>query len=141
MLPFIGYHAGDYLKHWLDIGASSVSEKLPKIYYVNWFRKDENGKFLWPGYGENSRVLKWIFERAEGTAGAVSTPIGMMPRPEDLDLSGLSVSPEAISELLRVDREAWSREAEAIGVYYQMYGDRLPSALIDELNALKRRLQ
>jgi len=140
MLPFIGYHAGDYLQHWLDVGAAHDPAKLPKIYYVNWFRKDTDGKFLWPGYGENGRILKWIFERADGTAGAVDTPIGKMPRPEDLDLSGLDVRPETMRALLAVDLVLWRREAESIQKYFEIFGDRLPAALAEELDSLKKRL-
>jgi len=140
MLPFIGYHAGDYLKHWLDVGAAHDPLKLPKIYHVNWFRKDADGKFLWPGYGENSRILKWIFERADGTAGAIDTPIGKMPRPADLDLAGLDIHPETMRALLSVDAEAWRREADSIEKYYGIFGDRLPAALTVELASLKKRL-
>ncbi len=140
MLPFIGYHAGDYLQHWLDVGASRDPAKLPKIYSVNWFRKDQHGKYLWPGYGENSRILKWIFDRAEGTADAVETPIGRMPRPEDLDLAGLDLRPETTQALLSVDADAWRRETESIQRYYRIFGDRLPAALTEELESLKRRL-
>jgi len=141
MLPFIGYHAGDYLRHWLDVGAAHEAANLPKIYYVNWFRKDASGRFMWPGYGENSRVLKWIFERAEGTAKAVRTPIGMMPAPQDLDLSGLEVPPETMAALLSVDRDEWRKEADAIERYFETYGERLPAALDAELAALRQRLQ
>ncbi|MFA5006204.1 MAG: phosphoenolpyruvate carboxykinase (GTP) [Candidatus Izemoplasmatales bacterium] len=140
MLPFIGYHAGDYLAHWLEVGAAHPAAVLPRIYYVNWFRKDDGGRFMWPGYGENSRILKWIFERAEGTAGAVETPIGRMPLPGDLDLTGLDVSAETMTALLSVDVPAWRREADAVEKYYEIYGDRLPPGLRAELLALKRRL-
>lgn len=140
MLPFIGYHAGDYLRHWLDVGAAHPGERLPRIYYVNWFRKDESGRFLWPGYGENGRILKWIFERADGAVGAVDTPIGRMPRPSDLDLTGLSVAPETMRSLLSVDVEAWRREADDIETYFRIYGDRLPHELVEELGALRSRL-
>ncbi|MFH0992782.1 MAG: phosphoenolpyruvate carboxykinase (GTP) [bacterium] len=140
MLPFIGYHAGDYLQHWLDIGVAHEADKLPKIYYVNWFRKNAAGQYLWPGYGENSRILKWIFARADGLAPAIDTPIGRMPRPEDLDLSGLDIAEDTIAQLLAIDRDSWLKETEAIERYYERYGDRLPPGLRAELENLKKRL-
>jgi phosphoenolpyruvate carboxykinase (GTP) len=140
MLPFIGYHIGDYLQHWLDIGHHTDASKLPKIFYVNWFRKDENGKFLWPGYGENSRILKWIFERNHGNVHANRTAIGLIPDPKDLDLKGIHVSDEAIKTLLSVNNEEWLKETESIGTYYQTIGDKLPKALVQELADLISRL-
>src|SRR5206468_869438 len=112
MLPFIGYHAGDYFRHWIEMakghgdGAGDAS-KLPHIYYVNWFRRGDDGRFLWPGFGENSRVLKWVIERIEGTVAAVETPIGRVPTPESLDTDGLDMSPEDLAEVLRVDVDEW----------------------------------
>jgi len=141
MLPFCGYHICDYLQHWLDMGEKTDSDKLPKIFYVNWFRKDKDGKFLWPGFGENSRVLKWIFERVSGEAEAVKTPIGYMPTVDSIDLNGLDVSREDMEELLRVDKELWMKEAESITEYYAKFGDKLPKELAGQLDALKRRLQ
>jgi len=141
MLPFCGYHMGDYFAHWLRIGVSADPEKLPKIYYVNWFRKDANGKFLWPGFGENSRVLKWICERTLGTAAAIDTPIGRLPGPGALDLSGLELAPGALDELLRVDRDDWMAEVPLIRDHFQRFGDRLPAALKVEVDRLEERLK
>jgi phosphoenolpyruvate carboxykinase (GTP) len=140
MLPFCGYHMGDYFKHWLDMGKKTDGRNLPKIFYVNWFRKTSDGKWLWPGYGENSRVLKWIYERIEGTGKAVETPIGYVPAPGAIDLSGLNVSAQDMAELLRVDVDAWLQEVESIKKHYSQFGDRLPQGLRDELNALEQRL-
>ncbi|HHU12107.1 MAG TPA: phosphoenolpyruvate carboxykinase (GTP) [Clostridiaceae bacterium] len=140
MLPFIGYHVGDYLNHWLDIGKASDKSRLPKIFYVNWFRKDEDGRWLWPGFGENSRVLKWIVERCAGKAGAKTTPIGYMPRPEDLDLFGLDISRDDMDKLLDVDVAAWKQEALSIRRHFDGYGEKMPQALYDELDKLEARL-
>ncbi len=140
MLPFCGYHMGDYFAHWLKFGATSGA-KLPGIYYVNWFRKSAEGKFLWPGYGENSRVLKWIFERVTGTGQAVETPIGRLPAPGALDLSGLTVPEAALSELLRVDVDGWLAEVPLMKQHFEKFGARLPSGLREELGALEQRLQ
>ena len=114
---------------------------MPKIYYVNWFRKSADGKFLWPGFGENSRVLKWVFERCEGTANAVETPIGNLPSVADLDLTSLDVSSEAMAELLSVDVEAWLKELPGIREHYAQFGDKIPAALQAEVEALEKRLQ
>ena len=140
MLPFCGYHMGDYFAHWLKVGAKADAAKLPRIFNVNWFRKDANGKFLWPGYGENSRVLKWVFERVHGTAKAVDTPIGRLPAPGSLDLSGLSLPETAIAELLKVDVERWSNELPLIREHFAKFGSKLPKGLSDELSALEQRL-
>ena len=140
MLPFCGYHMGDYFKHWLDIGKKTDVKNLPRIFYVNWFRKTSDGKWLWPGYGENSRVLKWICERIDGTGKAVETPIGYVPAPGAIDLSGLNVSEQDMAELLRVDVNAWRQEVESIKKHYSQFGDRLPQGLRDELKALEQRL-
>jgi phosphoenolpyruvate carboxykinase (GTP) len=139
MLPFCGYHMGDYFQHWIKMGEKGGS-KMPKIFYVNWFRKSPEGKFLWPGYADNSRVLKWIFERCEGTTDAVDTPIGKLPAQGALDLDGLNVSPEAMSELLRVDAEGWKAELPSIREHFATFGAKLPQALNDELSALEQRL-
>jgi phosphoenolpyruvate carboxykinase (GTP) len=140
MLPFIGYHAGDYFQHWIDIGKSADSVKLPKIFYVNWFRKDDDGKFVWPGYGENGRVLKWAIERLEGTAAAVETPIGHVPTPESLDTTGLDMTPQALARCLEVDAEEWRAEVPGIQEWFDKIGDKTPSMLRVELDGLKARL-
>ncbi|MDR2338213.1 MAG: phosphoenolpyruvate carboxykinase (GTP) [Deltaproteobacteria bacterium] len=142
MLPFCGYNMGDYFKHWLNIGKKTDQDKLPKIFYVNWFRKDANGKFLWPGFGENSRVLKWICERIDGTAKANETAIGYVPEKDALDLSGLAgfENNSALDELLKVDKEQWLKEIELIKEHYTKFGDRLPEELKTELNNLESRL-
>jgi phosphoenolpyruvate carboxykinase (GTP) len=140
MLPFCGYNMGDYFAHWLKIGKKADSDKLPKIYYVNWFRQDENGKFLWPGYGENSRVLKWIFERIEGKAQAIDTPIGRLPADGALDVSGLKIGPEALKRLLTVDLDGWTKEVPSIKEHFAKFGDRLPSEMNDEVKKLEERL-
>ena len=140
MLPFCGYDMGSYFAHWLRIGATQGA-KMPKIFLVNWFRKDEKGKFLWPGYGENSRVLKWIFERCDGTANAVDTPLGRLPRPEDLDIKGLDIPAANLSKLLNVDVEGWLGEIPLIHQFFDQFGNRLPKALRDEVNRLEQRLK
>ncbi|NLJ67295.1 MAG: phosphoenolpyruvate carboxykinase (GTP), partial [Clostridiales bacterium] len=140
MLPFCGYHMGDYLKHWLKIGEKADPEKLPKLFYVNWFRKDDEGNWLWPGFGENSRVLKWIFERTSGEGKAVKTPIGYMPTADAIDTDGLDVSEKDMNELLAVDKEKWLQEVESIKEYYKIYGERLPEELAKQLAALEERL-
>jgi len=140
MLPFCGYHMGDYFAHWLRIGTATDPSKLPRIYYVNWFRRDMEGNFLWPGYGENSRVLKWIFERANGTAEAVDTPIGRLPQPGSLDTSGLDLAPGALDKLLEMDMEGWVNEVPLIKSHFDNFGHRLPKELRDELNRLEERL-
>jgi len=139
MLPFCGYNMGDYFAHYLKIGEREGA-KLPRIYYVNWFRTDENGKFLWPGYGENSRVLKWIFERCDGVAHAVESPIGRIPSPADLDVSGLNVSTENLATLLSVDVDGWLEEIPLIRDHFHKFGTHLPQGLERELNALEDRL-
>ncbi len=140
MLPFCGYHMGDYFAHWLKLGAQADASKLPRIFYVNWFRKGADGKFLWPGYGENSRVLKWVVERVQGTGKAVETPIGRLPAPGALDLDGVAVSEAAVQELLRVDVEGWSNEVPLMKAHFDKFGAKLPQGLRDELAALESRL-
>jgi phosphoenolpyruvate carboxykinase (GTP) len=140
MLPFIGYHAGDYFQHWLDVGKSADAEKLPQIFYVNWFRKDENGDFLWPGYGENSRVLKWIIERVEGKAAAEETVIGLVPAQGALDVEGLGIRPELVAKALAVDPEEWKAEVPLIEEWFAAIGEKTPSTLLTELDGLKARL-
>jgi phosphoenolpyruvate carboxykinase (GTP) len=141
MLPFCGYNMGDYFKHWLSMAGRTDPAKLPRIYFVNWFRKDARGKFLWPGYGENSRVLKWIVERLEGKVGAVDTPIGRTPDKESLDTAGLNLSDDQLSALLKVDPEVWKEEAALIPPDYAKFGDRLPEALWEQHRALLERLE
>lgn len=140
MLPFIGYHIGDYLQHWLDIGKTSNDALLPKIYYVNWFRRDAENHYLWPGFGHNSRVLKWIFERCDGKAPAQPTPIGNIPIKEAIDIRGLPMKSEALDKLLEVDIDLWMQEVESIKAYYDSIGPKLPQELIDELQKLETRL-
>jgi len=141
MLPFCGYNMGDYFQHWVNIGRRSSAENLPKIFCVNWFRKTDGGKWLWPGYGENSRVLKWVFERCEGTGAAEKTAIGYMPPVGAIDRGGLSgVSDDDMNALLSVDREEWLKEVELIKEHYGKFGDKLPAALSDQLSALQQRL-
>jgi phosphoenolpyruvate carboxykinase (GTP) len=139
MLPFCGYHMGDYFAHWLKMGEKGGA-KMPKIFYVNWFRKNGDGKFMWPGYSENARVLKWIFERCDGTAKAVDTPIGKLPAEGSLDVSGLKVAPEDVKELTKVDKEGWKAELPLIKEHFAIFGAKLPKALKDELAALEKRL-
>jgi phosphoenolpyruvate carboxykinase (GTP) len=141
MLPFCGYHMADYFGHWLGLGERPDASKLPKVFYVNWFRKDEDGRFLWPGFGENSRVLAWIFRRCEGTAEAVETPIGLVPAPGAIDTEGLEVSPEDMAKLLEVDVGDWRKELPAIHQHFARFGDRLPAALREQLADLERRLE
>jgi len=139
MKPFCGYNMGDYFQHWLNMG-DRLGSAAPRIFYVNWFRKTAEGKWLWPGYGENSRVLKWMCERVAGQASAVATPIGLMPTVDDLDLSGLDVSPESVRELLRVDVEAMRAEVPDLRSHFDQFGDRLPARLETQLRSLETRL-
>ena len=140
MLPFCGYNMGDYFAHWLKIGKATDESKLPKIFYVNWFRKSPEGKFLWPGFGENSRVLKWVVERLSGTADAQDTPIGFVPTAESLDLEGLDIPAEDVATLLSVDTETWKQEAALIPEHFESFGDHLPKELWAEYEALLARL-
>lgn len=141
MLPFCGYNMGDYFAHWLEMGGNTDASKLPKIFYVNWFRKDADGGWLWPGFGENSRVLKWIVERVTGHGEAVETPIGYLPESGAIDTSGLDVTDEQMTELLEVDVEEWLNEIESIREHYARFEETLPEALSDELAALEARLR
>lgn len=140
MLPFCGYNMADYFAHWLEVGGSADPEKLPKIFFVNWFRRDDEGRFLWPGYGENSRVLKWVFERVAGTASAVETPIGNLPTPDALDTTGLDVTDEDMTALLTVDTEGWREALPQIREHYAAFGDKLPAALTGRLDQLESAL-
>ena len=139
MLPFMGYNVCDYLQHWLDIGEATSADKLPKIFYVNWFRKDKSGKWLWPGFGENSRVLKWIFERTDGVGKANKTAIGYMPTEDALDVSGLDVSAGDMKELLSLSKEEWQAEVTSIKEHYAKYG-RMPAELVKQLEGLEERV-
>ena len=141
MLPFFGYNVCDYLQHWLNIGEKTSADKLPKIFYVNWFRKDQDGKWLWPGFGDNSRVLKWIFERTSGEGKSVKTAIGYMPTEDALDLTGLSgVTETDMKELLKVDKNEWLNEVVSIREHYAKYGEKLPKELAKQLDELEARL-
>ena len=140
MLPFVGYNAGDYFAHWIDVGKAADAVKLPKIFYVNWFRRDEQGNFVWPGFGENIRVLKWALERIEGKAAAVDTPIGRVPTPESLDVEGLDVSADELATALTVNADEWKNELASIEEWFEKIGTSLPSSLHDELASLRQRL-
>jgi phosphoenolpyruvate carboxykinase (GTP) len=139
MLPFCGYHMGDYFKHWLEMGETG-GDKMPRIFYVNWFRKNEQGKFVWPGFGENSRVLKWVFERCAGTTDATETPIGLLPTEDALDTNGLDVSDADMKVLMAVETENWKAELPSIEEHFAKFGDKLPQGLRDELDGLRERL-
>ena len=143
MLPFCGYNMADYFRHWLNMG--KIIKNQPKIFHVNWFRTDKNGQFIWPGYGENLRVLEWIIERcskdiADDTK-AIKTPIGYVPSVEDLDLEGLDISKSSINELLKIDNSQWLEEAEQIREFYSQFKEKLPNELNEELNNLIKRLK
>jgi phosphoenolpyruvate carboxykinase (GTP) len=140
MLPFIGYHAGDYLSHWIEMGKRHDAAKMPAVFLVNWFRRDEDGGFLWPGFGENSRVLKWVVERLAGTAEAVETPIGYVPTPDALDTAGLDLTPTRLERVLAVDSGEWRAEVPLIAEWFERFGDDLPAVLWTELDALRARL-
>ncbi|CAJ1493079.1 phosphoenolpyruvate carboxykinase (GTP) [[Mycobacterium] kokjensenii] len=140
MLPFIGYNVGDYMQHWIDTGKNADESKLPKVFFVNWFRRGDDGRFLWPGFGENSRVLKWVIERVEGKAAGQETPIGTVPSAADLDLNGLDVPAADVEQALLVDAEEWRAELPLIEEWFEFIGDKLPTGLRDELEALKQRL-
>jgi phosphoenolpyruvate carboxykinase (GTP) len=140
MLPFCGYHMGDYFGHWLEIGRRAPRDRLPRLFMVNWFRRDGDGRFLWPGFGENSRVLAWVFDRCDGAASAVDTPIGRLPTPDALDTRGLDVTASDLAALLSVDSDAWTAEIARIDEHFATFGDRLPDELRDELDGLAKRL-
>ena len=140
MLPFCGYNMADYFAHWLDVGASVDPEKLPKIFYVNWFRKDEDGRWLWPGYGENSRVLSWVFDRAGGEGEAEETPIGFIPAPGSIDTEGMDISAEDMDKLLAVDLDDWRAEVPSIREHYAKFGDKIPATLTAEVDRLEQQL-
>jgi len=139
MIPFCGYNMGDYFAHWLKTGEELKNR--PRIYHVNWFRVDDKGKFLWPGFGDNLRVLEWIIKRCDGQADAQKTPIGYLPFKNDLDLEGLDITDKEMEELLKVDKTEWNAEAEDIKSFYDKFGDRIPSRMLEELDSLKKRLE
>lgn len=141
MLPFIGYNAGDYLSHWIDMGKNNDAAKMPKIFYVNWFRRDEDGGFLWPGFGENSRVLKYVVDRLEGKVEAIDTPIGYVPAPGALDVEGLDVTDEQLAKASAVNVDEWKAEIPQITEWFEKFGDKLPAVLWTELDGLKARLE
>jgi phosphoenolpyruvate carboxykinase (GTP) len=140
MLPFIGYNAGDYFAHWINVGKGADASKLPEIFYVNWFRRDADGGFLWPGFGENSRVLKWVVDRLEGTTGTVETAIGLVPTAGALDIDGLNMTLDQVQAALAVDPEEWKAEIPLIEEWFDKIGDTVPTSLRDELDSLKLRL-
>lgn len=140
MLPFCGYHMGEYFNHWIKFGQKNHNAQLPKIFYVNWFRKSKEGEFLWPGYGENMRVLKWMFERTEGSKQALETPIGFIPSEGALDLAGLKIPNASMQALFAIDQEAWKNEAQELRHYFTLFENKLPLELKEELNQLEKRL-
>src|SRR4029077_7826345 len=139
MLPFCGYNMADYFAHWLKLGQREGA-KLPRVFYVNWFRKDADGKFLWPGFGENSRVLEWVFRRCEGEAEAVETPIGMLPTEGEINTEGLEISAEAIQQLLSVATELVRAQLPQVQAHLAKFGERLPAEVGEQLAALEQRL-
>jgi len=141
MLPFLGYNVGDYFAHWIDIGKQSDESKMPKIFFVNWFRRGDDGRFLWPGFGENSRVMKWVIERIEGRANGRTTPIGIVPSADDLDLSGLDVDKADVDAALEVNVDEWRQEIPLIEEWFEFVGEKLPTGIKDEFDALKHRIE
>ena len=139
MLPFCGYHMGDYFGHWIEMGSKIPSDKQPKFFNVNWFRQDENGNFVWPGFGDNMRVLDWMVKRIEGTVDAKETAIGYVPYAKDINLDGCDCSLETLESILEVDNAAWAKEAEGIKEFYTKFGDKLPKELAKECDALIKR--
>jgi len=142
MIPFCGYNMANYFGHWLDVGKATDPRKLPDIFFVNWFKKSPEGKFLWPGFGENSRVLKWIFERshAKSEEGAVKTPIGYVPKEGALDISGLGLKPEVMKELFKIDKAEWQSDLASLRKFLSQFGDNVPKGIVEETNALEQRL-
>jgi phosphoenolpyruvate carboxykinase (GTP) len=139
MLPFCGYHMGDYFGHWLRTGRRAGA-RLPRVFVVNWFRKDDDGRFLWPGFGENSRVLAWVFRRCDDEADAVESPIGLVPAPGAIETTGLDLSEKDMAELLSVDRDEWRAQLPQLHEHFAKFGDRLPQELRAQLEALEERL-
>jgi len=140
MLPFCGYNMGDYFAHWLEIGDATEADKLPRLFWVNWFRRGEDGSFLWPGFGDNSRVLKWVVERLDGSAAAVDTPIGRVPTAAAVDTGGLDLAPDVLEQLLRVDNDSWRAELPQLDEHYRGLGERVPTTLKEQLETLEKRL-
>ncbi|MEG1304943.1 MAG: phosphoenolpyruvate carboxykinase domain-containing protein, partial [Oscillospiraceae bacterium] len=138
MLPFCGYHMGDYWAHWLEMG-EKLGDKAPKIFNVNWFRTDDEGNFIWPGFGDNMRVLMWMINRCDGKVDAVETAIGYEPKPEDIELEGLDITTDVVKDLLTVDKKLWTEETVGIEEFYAKFGSKLPKKLSEELVALKAR--
>ena len=139
MKPFAGYHMADYFSHWIDMGKKTKNP--PKIFNVNWFRQDENGEFLWPGFGDNMRVLDWILKRCAGEVDAEETAIGYVPYAKDIDLEGLDMNEEDLKNILYIDKKRWSGEADEIAGYYEQFGDRLPAELKENLETLKKNCE
>ncbi len=140
MLPFCGYNMADYFAHWIKVGSSLRFDRAPRVFQVNWFRRGADGRFLWPGFGDNVRVLEWIVRRLESEVPAESSPIGRLPRPEDLNLEGLEVTDADLAELFAIDPQSWLAEAELTEEFFDSFGDRIPSALRAELASLRYRL-
>ena len=140
MLPFCGYHMADYWAHWIEMG-QKLGEKAPKIFNVNWFRLDDEGHVIWPGFGDNLRVLEWILNRCEGKADAVETAIGYVPKAEDINIEGLDIDRETLKGILEVDNDLWKTETEGIEEFYKKFGDKLPAELKSQLEGLKARLK
>ena len=140
MLPFCGYNMADYFQHWLEIGSATTADKLPKLFWVNWFRRDEDGSFMWPGFGENSRILKFVLERVAGQGEMVETAIGNVPAPGAIDIDGLDLDQATMDKLLAVDNESWQAEIALIREHFAQFGDKLPSELAAQLDMLERSL-
>ena len=140
MLPFCGYNMGDYFAHWLKVGRSLRFDRAPRIFQVNWFRRGDDGRFLWPGFGDNARVVDWIIRRISGEVAAVDSPIGRLPLAEDLNLDGIEIPSEDLDELFSVDPAAWQQEADSTEAFYDTFGETLPAALRTELASLRYRL-
>ena len=140
MKPFTGYNMADYFAHWLEMG-EKLGDKAPSIFHVNWFRQDEEGNFMWPGFGDNMRVLNWILDRCEGKADATETAIGYLPKAADLDLTGLDIDAATLDELLSVDKDVWNGEIDGIREYFAQFGDKLPKAIADQLAILENNLK
>ena len=141
MKPFAGYNMADYFAHWLEMGEKMDADKAPKIFHVNWFRKDEDGNFLWPGFGDNMRVLLWILDRCEGKADAVESPIGLLPKEDGIDTTDLDITADQLKELLTVDREVWLEDVENQKEYFKQFGDRLPKEITEQLETLEKNLK